>query len=130
MTPTKQDTDDGLRATGPVALLAGIWLFISPWFYGSFVLGNTWNNWIVGAAIVILAAYRLGHPVTVWISWVVCLLGIWIFASPWIYGYKVDHGRLVNSLCVGVAILFAAGLHNGISASQTSHRKQQISTHS
>jgi SPW repeat-containing protein len=124
MTPTKQNTDGGLRAASPIALLAGIWFFISPWFYGSYAFGSAWNNWIVGAAIVIVAVFRMSYPATVWISWVNCLLGIWTIASPWIYGYNVDRVRLVNSLCIGVAVLFAVGLYNGMSAPQTSQRNQ------
>jgi hypothetical protein len=37
------------------------------------------------------------------------LLGIWTFASPWIYGYTGYTGRFINSLCVGV-VVFAFGV--------------------
>lgn len=130
MAPRKQCTHNDLRAAGPIAFLAGVWFFVSPWFYDSYALDSAWNNWIVGAAVVVLAAFRLGYPFAAWIGWVNCLLGIWIFASPWIYGYNVDHRRLVNSLCVSVAIFFVVGLHNGIRPPPTSHPNRQISTHS
>lgn len=130
MTPTVHTGQSGFRVACSIAFLAGIWFFVSPWVYGSYGLSNAWNNWIVGAAIAILAAFRLGYPPeTMWISWINCLLGIWTFTSPWVYGYNTDHDRLVNSLCVGV-VLFVVGLWNGMSAPQTSHRNQQISTHS
>ena len=125
---TNQKNGDGLRAATTLALLAGVWLFLSPWVYGSYLLANAWNNWVIGAAIVILAAFRFAYPLTAWISWLNCLLGIWTFASPWIYQYDADHRRLTNSLCVGV-IVFFAGLWNGMSSPQTSHPNQQMSTH-
>jgi hypothetical protein len=37
-----------------------------------------------------------------------CLLGIWVFVSPWTLGYSADSGRLVNSLCVGATVFIAA----------------------
>ena len=38
------------------------------------------------------------------LSWVNTILAIWVFASPWIYGYEANTGRFVNSLCVGIAV--------------------------
>jgi hypothetical protein len=111
-------------AASTISLLAGIWLFVSPWVYGTAM--NSWNSWIVGAAVVILAACRLGYPMsTQALSWINCLLGIWTFASPWIYGYTVNQGRFINSLCVGV-ILFVASI---ASANSTPHSQHPIVTH-
>jgi hypothetical protein len=36
------------------------------------------------------------------------ILGIWTFASPWIYGYAAYTERFINSLCVGVVVFVAA----------------------
>lgn len=101
-----------LGAAKPAAvinLLLGIWLFISPWVYGVYDNPNSWNNWIVGALIVIFASVRLSNPGGLhFASWLNMLLGAWTFASPWIYGYTGDTSRFVNSLCVGVLVFILA----------------------
>jgi hypothetical protein len=46
------------------------------------------------------------------------VLGIWVFFSPWIYGYaSVNTGRFINSLCVGV-IVFVFALASGVTATK------------
>lgn len=126
MTPTTNTRSSGLAASSVIALLAGIWLFISPWVYGAYQAQNAWNSWIVGAIIAILAACRLGYPVsTQWISWVNAILAIWTFISPWIYGYTGNQGRFINSLCVGV-IVFVVALRNAMS---TPHMPHPMPTH-
>ena len=100
-----------LKSTATINLLAGIWLFISPWVYGSYMTSNAWNNWIVGALMVIFAVGRLSSPLTTrGLSVANLILGAWTFVTPWIYGYTAHMDRFVNSLCVG-AIVFILGLY-------------------
>lgn len=92
-----------------ITLLAGIWLFISPWVYATFALPNAWNNWIVGALLIIFAAIRLASPPTMsWLSWVNCALGVRTLFSPWIYGYAANSDRFVNSLILGIIVFIFA----------------------
>ena len=117
-----------MKTASTITLLAGLWFFMSPWVYGVYSNVNSWNNWIVGAVVVILAAIRIGYPMrTVSLSWINCVLGIWAFISPWIYGYSMDHGRFVNSLCVGV-ITFVAAMWSATSTPHTHH--PAVTTHS
>lgn len=130
MIPVKENAGQSLtkQTASTIALLAGIWCFLSPWIYRSYTAGNAWNNWIVGAAITILAASRLvshNSTKTDWMSWINCLLGIWMFASPWIYLYAHEMGRFVNSLCIGV-IVFVAAI---CSAMATPHTNTPMPTH-
>jgi hypothetical protein len=37
-------------------------------------------------------------------SRVTAVLAIWVFISPWVYGYTANGPRLTNSLAVGVFI--------------------------
>lgn len=97
-----------MRAASMINLLAGIWLFISPWVYGYSGHINAWNSWIIGCIIAILAGVRLSAPVQSWVSWINCVLGIWTFFSPWIFGYTGDTGRFVNNLVVGVIVFVLA----------------------
>jgi hypothetical protein len=93
-----------VKTTATINLLAGIWLFISPWVYRTYMVSNAWNSWIVGALIVVFAASRLYNPMIRGLGVVNLVLGAWTFASPWIYGYTGDTSRFVNSLCVGVVV--------------------------
>jgi hypothetical protein len=99
-----------VKGASGINVVAGIWLFVSAWVYGSYTLQNAWNNWIVGALIMILGAIRLSDPMkTIWASWINCALGIWTFASPWIYGYRGSTDRTINSMVVGV-VVFVLGI--------------------
>lgn len=93
-----------VKTTVTINLLAGIWLFISPWVYRSYTVSNAWNSWIIGALIVIFAVSRLSNLATRGLSVVNLVLGAWTFASPWIFGYTGDTSRFVNNLCVGVIV--------------------------
>jgi hypothetical protein len=93
-----------MRTANTINLIAGTWLFISPWVYGAYTHTGAWNSWIIGAAIAILAAGHLRSPSQTWMSWINCLLGVWVFISPWVYGYTSSTGRFINSLCVGVVV--------------------------
>lgn len=74
-----------VRIAGTIIVLAGIWLFISPWIYNFYPLASAWNCWVVGALMIAFAGSRLGYPAfTRGISWANCVLGAWTFclASP------------------------------------------------
>jgi len=51
-----------IKVASGINVLAGIWLFVSPWVYGAYTKPNAWNSWVVGALIVILAAIRFSSP--------------------------------------------------------------------
>ncbi len=107
-TPMRASTAGALtvaRIASTVCLLAGIWLFVSPWVYGANANSNAWNSWIVGGFMILFGIARIWRPAysTVF-SWCNMVLGIWTFFSPWIYGYVGNTGRFINSLCVGVIV--------------------------
>lgn len=104
-----------MKAAMAINIVAGIWLFVSPWVYQSYSTMSAWNNWVVGALMVIIAATRLSSPASWGISLLNLVLGAWTFASPWIYGYSGATDRLINSLCVGAVVFILA-------AFATSHR--------
>lgn len=88
-----------------LSLILGIWLFVSPWIYGAHGNAGAWNSWIAGALIVLLAAVRFGTAPAP-LKFLHTVLGIWIFVSPWVYGYAGNTGRLINSLCVGTFVFY------------------------
>ena len=109
-----------IRPITIINMLAGIWLFVSPWVYGAYTNGTAWNSWIVGALIVLFAAIHYSSPSMRSLSIINMLLGIWTFFSPWIYGYAGNSGRFINSLCVGV-IVFIVGAFGSASYGHTTH---------
>lgn len=94
------------KAASTICLLAGIWLFVSPWVYGAYTNGNAWNCWIVGGFMILFGIIRIARPAySTVMGWCNMILGIWTFFSPWIYGYaSTNTGRFINSLCVGVIV--------------------------
>ncbi len=94
------------KAASTICLLAGIWLFVSPWVYGAYTNANAWNCWIVGGFMILFGIVRIARPAySTALSWCNMILGIWTFCSPWIYGYAgTNTGRFINSLCVGVVV--------------------------
>lgn len=109
----------GIRAASTICLLAGIWLFVSPWVYGGAANSSAFNAWFVGAAIFLIGCLRVARPAySTGFSWVNAVLGAWVICSPWVYGYTANSGRFINSLCVG-AIVLACALWSGIAATRT-----------
>ena len=87
MTPRTDDMSGSLGIFSIIALLSGLWLFVSPWVFNADSFGNAYSGWIVGALIAILAGFELSTPsMRGLLSWISCLLAIWIFASPWMFG--------------------------------------------
>lgn len=98
------------KAASTIGLLAGLWLFVSPWVYGVATNGNAWNSWIVGALIALFGIVRVMRPADVTLlSWCNMVLGLWTFCSPWIYSYAVANpARFLNSLGVGVIVFIVS----------------------
>ena len=49
-----------VRSIEWLQLLAGVWLFIAPWALGfQSVTQAAWNQWIVGAVVIVFSAARL-----------------------------------------------------------------------
>jgi hypothetical protein len=110
-----------VRAASTIALLAGAWLFISPWVYGAHANATAWNSWIVGGLIFLFGLIRVGRPALSIFSWFNLVLGAWAFCSPWIYGYaSTNTGRFINSLCVGVIVFIFSIVSGRISACRPS----------
>jgi hypothetical protein len=111
-------TTSGVRGTAGINLILGIWLFVSPWVYGAYTIGNAWNSWLVGVLVAIFAAFRISRPAIRGLSWVNLVLGAWTFFSPWIYGYTAQSGRFINSVCVG-ALMFIMACYGAFTHSRT-----------
>ncbi len=95
-----------LRSIAWVALLAGIWLLISPLVLGyTGVVPAVWNNVIVGILLVLLVAYTFfGRAGFGWPEWAMVVLGLWLIVSPWVLGYSGKTPALWNDVIVGIIV--------------------------
>ena len=124
MTSARTNAHPAVRAS-LITFLAGLWLLVSPWVYRAYGNSGAWNNWIVGALIVLLAAIRMNRPAATGLSWVNSILGIWIFVSPWVFGYNGYPGHVINSLCVGLIVFCSAVA--GANSERMSHDRTSTS---
>ena len=68
-----------------INLILGAILFISPWYSVTwFNPSSSWNAWICGIVIMLVAIWALSSNAPEFISWINVLLGIWVFIAPWV----------------------------------------------
>jgi len=105
--PESSDKITAMRVASLVSMCAGFWLFVSPWaFYGLSDVRAAWNCWIVGFLIFAIAGIRVARPVySVPFGWANVLLGVWVFISPWVFGFSGDGKWLTNSVCTGAIVI-------------------------
>jgi hypothetical protein len=90
-------------------VVLGIILFISPWYTVTWEYGNSsWNAWIIGVAIVIVALVALSEAVRPVASWINVILGIWLFISPWVLGFAYRTGMAWTAWIIGVLVFILA----------------------
>jgi SPW repeat-containing protein len=96
-----------ITVANSLRLLIGLWVLDSPFL--SMYLGNSaaivWNCFLVGGAIVVLAAMRVVFVREAFI-WRIShlILGLWLTLSPWIFGYVDEYAASINSIVSGVLI--------------------------
>lgn len=109
-----------------VTLIVGVWLAVSPYFLATPVVDATapiglglagWNAIVCGGAAIALAAAAL-LAFRAWEEWVTAVIGVWVFASPWLLGYMDKTGFTTSALVCGV-ILAAMGLWSAMRSGET-----------
>jgi len=117
--------DNRIKTASGLNVLAGIWLFFSPWIFNYAVnYGALWSSVIVGVIVVALAAMRAFNPENApAMSWFNFLLGLWVIASPWIFGYALNTSAMWDKVITGaiVSCLAAISASAGTPATPTSH---------
>jgi hypothetical protein len=86
--------------------------------YGSYTHGVAFNNWFAAALVIIFAVARLARPAyATAMCWANMVMGIWVFCSPWIYGYSgTDTARFINSIVIGIILFVFSVISLRISA--------------
>ncbi len=109
MTPNER-VNTGTAAAMAISALAGMWLFISPWIYGFGAETIAWNNWVVGALMVVLAAFTVRRRLDLAVVFVVGVLGLWTFCSPWLFHFRFETAHMVNSFVTGAIVFLLAAV--------------------
>ncbi|MGH7927550.1 MAG: SPW repeat protein [Candidatus Binatia bacterium] len=112
MTMTLQQARTTVRTVSGLDVIVGLWLIVAPFALGyASVVNALWNDIIIGAAVVILAASReIGEGYKVaWPSWINVLLGLWLIFAPFALGYSSIQNAVWNDALFGIAIAILAG---------------------
>jgi hypothetical protein len=88
-----------------VNLILGLWTFASPWVFGFAVGADTaaWAMWILGAAIVVFAAFAV-YMHKAWEEIINILLGICLIASPWMLSFTENQTATTNAVVTGLLV--------------------------
>src|SRR5690348_7197328 len=103
-------------AAGPTAaltFLSAVWLAMaSIRFYQLYE--QLWTDVVIGAAIAAVSLARVAKPMeTRSLAWVNIVLGAWLVAEPFAWGYNTALGAapvVWNDLAVGLAVVFLSAL--------------------
>ncbi len=102
--------DQPVRVPSGLNVLLSLWLIISP-FVLSFA-GSTgmWIAVITGAIVLVLAWLRYNNAAAApGLSWIVCLLGLWLIAAPFLFGMAGVTALLMDYVIVGIGyVVFGA----------------------
>jgi hypothetical protein len=86
-------------------VILGLWTVASPWILG-FAAGESRaasTAWILGAAIVVFAGVAV-YMHKAWEEALTIILGICLFASPWVLGFAEQMTPTTNAVVVGLLV--------------------------
>jgi hypothetical protein len=112
------------RTASGINVLLGIWLLVSPWFFGYRAVGGPaiLNSVFVGTLIALLASSRQVYPPTgTGRSSVILVLALWTVASPWVYGYAANLGGRRDNVVLGIVMASLAIWSWGASTAEQKH---------
>ena len=105
-TPGDRGDLSNVKAASGFNIIAGLWLIAAPFVLGhAAVEAAMWNEILVGAVVLVLAAVRVANPDRfAGLSLVNLIAGLWLIAAPFVCGYA-DVGRAMwNDVIVGIVI--------------------------
>ena len=92
-----------------VNVLAGIYLFLSPWIFpANLNTAGAWNAVVAGFVVAILAFDHMSLIDQFWLSWINAAVGVWIIISPWVFGYSADIGMTWSCVITGLVVIVLA----------------------
>jgi hypothetical protein len=70
---------------------------------------SSWNAWILGVLIVVVALWALAAPGSQVAEWVNVVLGAWVFIAPWVLGFAGLAAAAWDAWIVGILVVIFAG---------------------
>lgn len=114
------EANDGIRTLSIVNAILGIWLIITPYWFGYTSTAATWNQTILGIVVLILAAIRAIVPSQRWTSMLTGIAGIWAIIAPFILSYNRSVAYW-NEIIIGVLVAYLAFSNYGLSSASRHH---------
>lgn len=99
-----------LRLLPVIDMALGIWLLASPYLLGfTLVDAARINNGAFGPLILWFAIARLAaQDKGRWVSWFNVAFGIWVAASPFLFGFADQPKAMINNIVVGLIVALVA----------------------
>ncbi len=92
-----------------VSLVAGAWLFFSPWLLGyTEVAVASWMSYVLGAAIVAAALWTMMAKAARAAELILAMVGVLTFASPWLLGLMAEPAARMVAWFAGAVVALAA----------------------
>jgi SPW repeat len=84
-------------------LVLGAFLFFSPYIFG-FSTGKPWTNAMMCGLVIVVLSIAALAMFEVWEEWLNLIVGLWVFASPWVLGFTATVAALNVHLVVGFLV--------------------------
>jgi hypothetical protein len=100
-----------IRIASGLSLLVGLWLAaVNFVIWAPVEVIGPWNHAILGLAVVLMAGYRLARPLhSAGMSWVIAALGVWLMASPFVFGYSLLTRLVRTDVIAGLLLVISGG---------------------
>ena len=106
--------------SGWINLALGLWMVISSWVLGfSHDTAARWNNIATGLAIVLLSSASLKGWAGGILPGVIVLIGVWLFASPFVLGFPTA-AFLWNNVLMAFVVIGGAAVGEELRAIRSS----------
>jgi hypothetical protein len=87
-------------------ILLGLWLILTPFFFGYASGAILASDMLAGLAIALLAAFRTyQRNVGEWADWLTALIAVWVILSPWALNFTANEAHTFNNVMVGTIVL-------------------------
>lgn len=90
-------------------LVLALWLFASSWLLGySQAPIAAWNAYAVATVVAVFSIAAM-VKFAQWEEWINAAVGLWLIASPWLFGYTDMAGATWSHVITGVLIIGFSG---------------------
>jgi len=96
-----------VKTASALLLLAGVWLFFSPFVFQYTSVSPILNDVLLGLVVALLAASRIieKNIMIAWPSWLHLGLGVWLMFAPLLLRYPLFSAAVANDLIAGIVVI-------------------------